>query len=125
MTFFPASCQAVVNRVIDGDTYVAEFENREYIIRIIGCDCFETRYTAKLRAQARKHGIPIVQAYQKGIAAKHFAENLLLGQTVHLTRPNDSPDNDPFYRYLRIVEVQCNNAVRDIAQLLTMRGHVA
>jgi endonuclease YncB( thermonuclease family) len=125
MPFLPATCQAEITRVIDGDTYVAEFNNKEYIVRIIGVDCFETRYSAKLRQQARKHNIPLSVAYSNGIAAKNFAENILLGETVTLTRPNDSPDNDIHFRHLRTVTILWGNVQTDFAQLLTQRKHVA
>jgi endonuclease YncB( thermonuclease family) len=125
MPFLPATCQAEITRVIDGDTYVAEFNNKEYIVRIIGVDCFETRYSAKLRQQARKHNIPLSVAYSNGIAAKNFAENILLGETVTLTRPNDSPDNDIHFRHLRTVTILWGNVQTDFAQLLTQRKHSA
>jgi endonuclease YncB( thermonuclease family) len=125
MSFLPTTCQAVITRIIDGDTYVAEFNAKEYVVRIIGVDCFETRYSAKLRQQARKHGIPLSVAYLKGVAAKNFAESVLLAETVTLTRPNDSPDNDIHFRHLRTVTVLWGNVQTDFAQLLKQRQHVA
>ena len=125
MSFLPATCQAVITRIIDGDTYVAEFNAKEYVVRIIGVDCFETRYSAKLRQQACKHNLPLSVAYLKGVAAKHFAESVLLTETVTLTRPNDSPDNDSYFRHLRTVTVLWGNVTTDFAQLLTQRKHSA
>jgi endonuclease YncB( thermonuclease family) len=123
--FLPNICQAEITRVIDGDTYVAEYNSKPYIIRIIGCDCFETRYSAKLRTQAQRHGLPLVTALQKGRGARNFAENVLLNTTVTLTRPEGSPDNDQFFRALRKVEFLWNNVPTDVATLLTQRGHAA
>ena len=125
MSFLPATCQAVITRIIDGDTYVAEFNAKEYIVRIIGIDCFETRYSAKLRQQARKHNLPLSVAFAKGVAAKNFAESVLLTETVTLTRPNDSPDNDAYFRHLRTVTILWGTVPTDFAQLLTQRKHGA
>jgi endonuclease YncB( thermonuclease family) len=125
MPFLPATCQAEITRIIDGDTYVAEFDNKEFVVRIIGVDCFETRYSAKLRQQARKHNLPLSVAFAKGIAAKNFAENTILHETVTLTRPNDSPDNDSYFRHLRTVTILWGNQPTNFAQLLTQRKHVA
>lgn len=123
--FFSNICHAEIVRVIDGDTYVAEYHNKTYIIRILGADCFETRYSSKLRQQARVNNISLVAALQKGRAARNFAENVLLNQIVHLTRPEGSPDNDQFFRYLRLVEVVWNNVPTNFADVLHLRGHVA
>ncbi len=125
MSFLPTTCQAIITRIIDGDTYVAEFNQKEYVVRIIGVDCFETRYSQKLRQQARKHNLPLSAAYLKGIAAKNFAESVLLTETVTLTRPNDSPDNDAYFRHLRTVTIPWGNVPTDFAQLLKQRQHVA
>lgn len=125
MSFLPTICQAEVVRVIDGDTYCVEWNNKEYVVRIIGCDCFETRYTRKLFNQSRKHGISLVTAYQRGKAARNFAENTLLNQTVTLTRPQDSPDNDSYYRHLREVEMMWNNVSTNFSTLLIQRNHAA
>lgn len=125
MNFLPNTCQAEIVRVIDGDTYVVEYNARAYIVRIIGCDCFETRYSTKLRQQAQKHGIAMVVALQKGRGARNFAENVLLNTTVTLTRPEGNPDNDQFFRHLRTVEIQWNNQPKNFATLLTERGHAA
>jgi endonuclease YncB( thermonuclease family) len=125
MSFLPNVCQAEITRVVDGDTYVAQYNQREYMIRIIGADTFETRYGRKLMAQARANSLPLVVAFQKGLAAKNFAQNILLGETVTLTRPDDSPDNDSYFRHLRTVQVNWGNVLTDVAGLLVQRGHTA
>ena len=125
MSFLPTTCQAEITRIIDGDTYVAEFNAKEYVVRIIGIDCFETRYSQKLRQQARKHNIPLSVAFARGIAAKNFAESILLTETVTLTRSNDSPDNDIHFRHLRTVTILWGNQPTNFAQLLTQRKHSA
>jgi endonuclease YncB( thermonuclease family) len=125
MSFLPNVCQAEITRVIDGDTYVAAYNQREYMIRIIGADTFETRYGRKLMTQSQTNNLPLNIALQKGRAAKNFAENVLLGETVTLTRPNDSPDNDLYFRHLRVVQVTWANVLTDFATLLVQRGHTA
>ena len=123
--FLPNICQAEITRVVDGDTYVATYNQREYMIRIIGADTFENRLGRKLFVQARSRKIPFRIALQKGRAAKNFAENVLLGETVTLTRPNDSPDNDGYFRHLRTVQILWGNVLTDFATLLVQRGHTA
>ncbi len=123
MSFLPNICQAEITRVVDGDTYVAAYNQREYMIRIIGADTFENRLGRKLFAQARLRKIPFRIALQKGRAAKNFAENVLLGETVTLLRPDTSPDNDGYFRYLRTVQIVWGNVVTDFATLLVQRGH--
>ena len=123
--FLPNICQAEIVCVIDGDTYVAEYNGKAYVIRVLGIDCFETRFSTKLRTQAQRHGLPLVTALQKGRGARNFAENVLLNTTVTLTRPEGSPDNDQFFRALRKVETSWNNTPTDVATLLTERGHAA
>jgi endonuclease YncB( thermonuclease family) len=123
--FLPNICQAEITRVVDGDTYVAAFKQREYMIRIIGADTYETRYGRKLLNQSRSNNIALVAALQKGRAAKHFAENILLGETVTLIRPEGSPDNDSYFRHLRMVKVNWGNVLTDFAGLLVQRGHNA
>jgi endonuclease YncB( thermonuclease family) len=125
MSFLPNICQAEITRVIDGDTYVAAYNQREYMIRIIGADTYETRYGKKLLAQSQANNLPLRIALQKGRAAKNFAENVLLGETVTLTRPDDAPDNDGYYRHLRVVQVVWGNVLTDFATLLIGRGHGA
>jgi endonuclease YncB( thermonuclease family) len=123
MTFFPATCNATVTRVVDGDTYCVEWDNKEFVVRIIGCDCFETRYSNKLRKQAVRHNISMAEAIQKGRAASGFATTVLLGEVVTLSRPDGSPDNDMFFRHLRTVSVMWNNKPTDFATLLRKNGH--
>jgi endonuclease YncB( thermonuclease family) len=123
--FLPTICQAEITRVIDGDTYVAAYNQREYMIRIIGADTFETRYGRKLITQAKANNLALVQALQKGRAAKNFAENILLDETVTLIRPEGSPDNDSYFRHLRVVQVMWGNVLTDVATLLVQRGHTA
>jgi endonuclease YncB( thermonuclease family) len=123
MTFLPATCNATVTRIIDGDTYVIEWSGNEYVIRLIGADTFETRYSAKLRKQALRHSISMAEAIQKGRAASQFAESVLLGEIVTLVRPDVSPDNDMFFRHLRTVSVMWNSKPTDFAQLLRKNGH--
>jgi hypothetical protein len=123
MQFLPISCNATVTRIIDGDTYVVEANEREFIIRIIGCDCFETRYSNKLRKQAVRHNISMAEAIQKGRGAADFATTVLLGEIVTLVRPDASPDNDMFFRHLRTVNVMWNNKATDFATLLRKNGH--
>jgi endonuclease YncB( thermonuclease family) len=125
MSFLPNVCQAEITRVVDGDTYVAMHNQREYMIRIIGADTYETRYGRKLMTQAQANNLPINIALQKGRAAKHFAENILLGETVTLIRPEGSPDNDGYFRHLRTVQVIWGNVLTDVATLLVQRGHCA
>jgi endonuclease YncB( thermonuclease family) len=125
MSFLPNVCQAEITRIVDGDTYVATYNQREYMIRIIGADTYETRYGRKLMTQSQANNLPLRIALQKGRAAKNFAENVLLGETVTLTRPEDAPDNDGYFRYLRTVQVMWGNVVTDFAGLLVQRGHCA
>jgi endonuclease YncB( thermonuclease family) len=125
MSFLPNVCQAEITRVVDGDTYVAEYNQREYMIRIIGADTFETRYGRKLLAQSQANNLPLRIALQKGRAAKNFAQNILLGETVTLIRPDTSPDNDGYFRHLRVVQVVWGNVLTDVATLLVQRGHTA
>jgi endonuclease YncB( thermonuclease family) len=125
MSFLPNICQADITRVIDGDTYVAAYNQREYMIRIIGADTFETRYGRKLMTQSQANNLPLRIALQKGRAAKNFAENILLGETVTLIRPDTSPDNDSYFRHLRVVQVMWGNVLTDFAGLLIQRGHNA
>jgi endonuclease YncB( thermonuclease family) len=125
MSFLPNVCQAEITRVVDGDTYVAMHNQREYMIRIIGADTYETRYGRKLMTQAQAHNLPINIALQKGRAAKNFAQNVLLGETVTLIRPEDAPDNDGYFRHLRVVQVNWGNVLTDVATLLVQRGHCA
>jgi endonuclease YncB( thermonuclease family) len=125
MSFLPTTCQAEITRVVDGDTYVAVYNQREYMIRIIGADTFETRYGRKLITQAKANNLALVIALQKGRAAKNFAENILLGETVTLIRPEGSPDNDGYYRHLRVVQVNWGNMLTDVASLLIQKGHNA
>jgi endonuclease YncB( thermonuclease family) len=123
MQFFPATCTATVTRIIDGDTYVIEWAGKEYVIRLIGADTFETRYSAKLRKQALRHSISMAEAIQKGRAASQFAESVLLGEIATLVRPDVSPDNDMFFRHLRTVGVIWANKPTDFAMLLRKSGH--
>jgi endonuclease YncB( thermonuclease family) len=123
--FLPNLCEAEITRVVDGDTYVAEVDNREYMIRIIGADTYETRYGRKLMAQAKANNLAIAAAHQKGLAAKNFAENILLSEMVTLIRPEGSPDNDGYFRHLRVVQVVWGNVLTDFAGLLVQRGHCA
>jgi endonuclease YncB( thermonuclease family) len=125
MSFLPNICQAEITRVIDGDTYVAAYNQREYMIRIIGADTYETRYGKKLLAQSQANNLPLRIALQKGRAAKNFAQNILLGETVTLIRPDGSPDNDGYFRHLRVVQVVWGNVLTDFAGLLVQRGHCA
>jgi|688.fasta_scaffold1354257_1 endonuclease YncB( thermonuclease family) len=125
MSFLPNICQAEITRVVDGDTYVAAYNQREYMIRVIGADTFETRYGKKLLAQSEANNLPLNIALQKGRAAKNFAQNILLGETVTLTRPEDAPDNDGYFRHLRVVQVLWGNVLMDVATLLVQRGHCA
>jgi endonuclease YncB( thermonuclease family) len=125
MSFLPNICQAEITRVVDGDTYVAAYNQREYMIRIIGADTYETRYGRKLLTQAQANNLPLRIALQKGRAAKNFAHNILLGETVTLIRPDASPDNDGYFRHLRVVQVVWGNVATDFAGLLVQRGHTA
>jgi endonuclease YncB( thermonuclease family) len=125
MSFLPPSCTCTITRVVDGDTYCVEYERHEYIVRILGVDCFETRYGAKLRSQSLARGISLREALKKGIRAKDFAENILLGETVTIIRPDGVPDNDIYFRYLRQVFVQWGNANTNLAALLAQHGYEA
>lgn len=123
--FLPPNCTAVISRVIDGDTYIADWNGKQFVVRIAGADCYETRYTQKLRNQSVAKNISLAEAIQRGRAARNFAEGVLLMQVVRLERPASSPDNDAYGRYLREVHTDWGGTEKNVAELLVAHNHVA
>ena len=101
--FVDYRCNIIVNRVIDGDTFTWLINNEEYSIRILGIDCFETKHNDRLIGQAAKAGISEDSAYTLGQIAKAFADSLLTGKLVTLTRDSAESNFDTYNRLLRHV----------------------
>jgi len=101
--FIDYRCEIIVNRVIDGDTFTWLINNEEYSIRILGIDCFETKHNDRLIGQAAKAGISEDSAFTLGLIAKAFADSLLTGKNVILTRDSAESNFDTYNRLLRHV----------------------
>lgn len=100
------SCEVIITRIIDGDTYVFRQNDEEYTIRLLGLDCFETRHGKRLEKQAEKAGISIDSAMTLGKRAKERAINYLLNQKVKIIRDKHERNFDSYNRLLRHVIVR-------------------
>ena len=58
---------AVFLRVLDGDTFVANYRNKIQRIRLADIDCFEIVENNRLKTQAKVRNISKSQALKKGI----------------------------------------------------------
>jgi micrococcal nuclease len=112
----PGAVVAVVDRVVDGDTFVARFAGRSERVRIIGVNTPETVAP----------GRPI-ERY--GLQASHFAKRFLTGATVRLA--GDVEPRDHFGRLLAYVWLADGTfwnallAAEGYAQQLTIPPNVA
>ena len=84
---------AIVERVVDADTYVCSVDCGFHIkiqltIRLLGVDAYETKL---IRGNTEEQ-------VEKGIEGKKYFKNLLTGKTVILRTHVDS--NDKYGRYL-------------------------
>jgi len=74
--------------VVDGDTVDVDFNGNGRIekhserVRVLGIDCFETRWGKRLERQAERAGISVEKARELGLKAKEYGKNVLLGKEV-------------------------------------------
>lgn len=85
--------QAVVTRVVDGDTIKVVFDGEEQTVRIIGLDTPETVHPQKP-----------VECY--GVEASNFAKELLEGEKVLLQTDSTQSTKDTYQRLLRYVSLE-------------------
>lgn len=82
--------QAIVTKVIDGDTIKVEFNGEKHTVRIIGLDTPETVHPQKP-----------VECF--GVEASNFAKAMLEGKTVVLQTDPTQSTKDVYQRLLRYV----------------------
>lgn len=116
------TCEVVVVRVVDGDTFYAAKDGDTVKVRILGFDAFESRNGERLNEQAKRAGILPTRALEIGNNAKKYAKEILLGKIVILHRGNRrAPNHDQYTRLLRFVNVDDE----DFAELMISRGFAA
>lgn len=97
---------ATVKYVFDGDSFEVYYGDKEYEVRTLGIDCFETQEGERLNGQAQKAGISIDSALSLAYEAKFFAIDMLKNKEVDLYREPGVPNLDVYGRLLRIVVVE-------------------
>jgi endonuclease YncB( thermonuclease family) len=116
------TCEVVVVRVVDGDTFYAAKDGDTVKVRVLGFDAFESRNGERLNDQAKRAGILPTRALEIGNNAKKAAKELLQGKLVVLHRGKKrAPNHDIYTRLLRYVIVDDE----DFAELMTQRGFAA
>lgn len=116
------TCEVVVVRVVDGDTFYAAKDGDTVKVRILGFDAFESRTGDRLDKQASRAGISPDRALALGNKAKQFAKEVLQGKVVVLHRGNKRAPNHDFYtRLLRYVIVD----EQDFHSIMIQRGYAA
>lgn len=116
------TCEVVVVRVVDGDTFYCAKDGDTVKVRILGFDAFESRNGERLDKQAQRAGITPERALALGSNAKKYAKEILLGKIVTLHRGNKrAPNHDQYTRLLRYVIVE----EQDFAEIMISRGFAA
>ena len=116
------TCEVVVVRVVDGDTFYCAKDGDTVKVRILGFDAFESRNGERLDKQAQRAGITSERALVLGNKAKQYAKELLQGKVIILHRGNKrAPNHDLYTRLLRYVIVE----EQDFAQIMISRGFAA
>ncbi len=116
------TCEVVVIRVVDGDTFYCAKNGDTVKVRILGLDAFESRNGERLDKQAARAGITSERALSLGTKAKQEAKEILQGKIVILHRGNrKAPNHDIYTRLLRYVIVD----EQDFAQIMIQRGYAA
>jgi micrococcal nuclease len=103
----PATAEAVVTRVVDGDTIEARIDGRVEDVRLIGVDTPESV----------QPGAP-VECF--GPRASRFAHRLLEGRRVHLDLGEER--RDPYGRLLAYVYLGPPEERRFVSAILVRRG---
>lgn len=76
---------AVFLRVLDGDTFVANYRNKIQRIRLADIDCFEIVENNRLKTQAKVRNISKSQALKKGKESeKKLAEILMRNNVIYI-----------------------------------------
>jgi micrococcal nuclease len=100
------TCECIVSRVVDGDTFFCANDGDTVKVRILGIDTFEYRTGDKLYKQAIAAGITPDRALALGNLARDYAKQLLTGKVVTLYRGGSrTPNHDNYTRLLRYVIV--------------------
>lgn len=116
------TCEVVVVRVVDGDTFYCAKDGDTVKVRILGFDAFESRTGDRLDKQASRAGISSERALSLGNKAKAFAKEILQGKVVILHRGNKrAPNHDLYTRLLRYVIVDD----QDFHSIMIQRGYAA
>lgn len=116
------TCEVVVVRVVDGDTFYCAKDGDTVKVRILGFDAFESRNGERLDKQAQRAGITSERALALGNKAKQYAKEILHGKVVVLHRGNKrAPNHDLYTRLLRYVIVD----EQDFAAIMIQRGYAA
>ncbi len=97
---------ATVKYVFDGDSFEIYYGEKEYEVRTLGIDCFETQEGERLQSQADKAGISIDSALSLAYEAKFYAIDRLKNNEIRLYREPGVPNVDVYGRFLRIVVVE-------------------
>lgn len=94
--------EAVVERVVDGDTFVITVNGREEKVRLIGIDTPESRVNEKAGRDARRTGKDTRTIVALGKEAKRFVEKLVpVGSVVRIE--TDAQERDKYGRLLAYV----------------------
>jgi micrococcal nuclease len=113
------TCECVITRVVDGDTFYCANGGDTVKVRVLGVDTYETRTGERLYKQAISAGITPERALALGNLAKDCAKNLLNGKIVTLKRGSSrTPNHDIFGRLLRYVFVDDE----DVAKIMVAKG---
>lgn len=93
------SDEAIVRRVVDGDTFVMVVDGREEKVRLIGIDTPESRANEKAGKDARHSGKDLQSIVAQGKQAKRFVEALVpAGTSVRIEI--DVQERDKYGRML-------------------------
>lgn len=117
---FAQSATVRVSKVADGDTFEFRVYSDTIAVRVLGVDTYESRRGDRITGQAAKANISVDSALVLGKKAKAFADSLLTGKEVVISRRNGQGNFDVYGRLLRDVAV----GGQDYAGLLRKRGFV-
>lgn len=62
--------------ILDGDTIKARIDNEEFLIRLIGIDCFEINTINRAYKQAYENKLTVEEVINKGQDAKNYVQKL-------------------------------------------------
>ncbi len=109
---FPTSdtLTAYVPFIYDGDTFAVSIDDKNYKVRVIGIDTYESSKNdpdilERLTKQANYAKISIDSAYSLGLKGKKYADSLLKKKFVLLERRGYKSNTDVYGRLLRYVVI--------------------